>query len=139
MPYKGSAQLIQNLAGGQIPLAFTTVDVKPFIDSGKMRLIGVTGEKRMSLYSNVPTLAEQGLKDEVFRTVDWIAIAAPKAVQQRIADEVRAAVQLPDVKAKFEGLGLEVVARGPEEFAEVYKKDTLVWEKAVRDSGATLD
>jgi tripartite-type tricarboxylate transporter receptor subunit TctC len=144
VPYKGGAAMLQDLVGGQIPLSFACVaEARPFIDAGKLRPIGITGEKRIGSLPNVPTLAEQGLKDDVFRIVGWIAIAAPaatpKAVQQRIADEVRAAVQLPDVKAKFESFGLDLVARGPDEFAAAYKKDMPVWEKAVKDSGATLD
>jgi len=144
VPYKGGAPLIQDLVGGQLPLSFVGVsDAKPFIDAGKLIPIGITGDKRMSAYANVPTLAEQGLKDEVFRSVGWIAIAAPagtpKAIQQRIADEARAALRLPDVKAKLEAVDLELVALGPDEFAAAYRKDMPVWERAVRSSGATLD
>ena len=144
VPYKGEAAMMQDLIGGQIQLSFASaLQAKPFIDSGKLRAIGVTGEKRMTAFPNLPTLAEQGLKDDVFKVIGWIAIAAPaatpKAVQQRIADEVRAAVQLPDVKAKIESFGFDPVARGPDEFLAAYKKDMPVWEKLVKDSGATLD
>ena len=144
VPYKGGAALIQDLIGGQIQMAFVGIgESKSFLETGKLRPIAVTGEKRVGAFPNVPTLAESGLKDEVLRIVGWLAIAAPaatpKAVQQRIADEVRAAVQLPDVKAKLEVLGMDLVARGPEEFTAAYKKDLPVWKKAVEDSGATLD
>lgn len=144
IPYKGEAPMMQELIGGQIPLAFASGQgARPFIESGKLRPIGVTGVKRMAAFPNVPTLAEQGLKDDVFKVVGWFAIAAPagtpKAVQQRIADEVNAALKLPDVKAKIDSFGYEPTGLGPDEFAAVYKKDAPVWEKAVKDSGATLD
>ena len=144
IPYKGEAQMMQELVGGQIQLSFASgLAARPFIESGKLRLIGVTGEKRMSAFPNAPTLAEQGLKDDVFKVVGWFAIAAPaatpKAAQQRIADEVRAVLQLPDVKTKIESFGYEPTGRGPDELTAIYKKDAPVWEKAVKDSGATLD
>ena len=144
IPYKGESQMMQELIGGQIQLTFASGQVAgPFIESGKLRLIGVTGEKRMKAYPNTPTLAEQGLKDGVFRVVGWFAIAAPaatpKAVQQRIADEVHAAVQLPDVKARIEAMGFVPTGRGPDELTAIFKKDAPVWQQAVKDSSATLD
>ena len=144
VPYKGEAPLLQDLVGGQVHIAIVGLaGARPFLENGKLRAIGITGEKRVSAYPTVPTLAEQGLKDDIFRIVGWSGIAAPagtpKAIQQRIADEVRAAVQLPDVKAKLDLFGLDPVARGPDEFLAAYKKDRPVWEKAVKDSGATLD
>ncbi len=144
VPYKGEAPMMQDLIGGQIQLAFASaLQARPFIDAGQLKIIGATGEKRLPVLPNVPTLVEQGLKDDVFRTTGWVALAAPaatpKAVQQRIADEVRAAVRLPDVRARIESFGFDPVALGPEEFAAVYRKDLAVWERLVRQSGATLD
>ncbi len=144
VPYKGEAPMMQDLVGGQIQLAFASaLQAKPFVDSGQLKILGVTGEKRLPVLPNVPTLVEQGLKDDVFRTTGWVALAAPaatpKAVQQRIADEVRAAVRLPDVRARIESFGFDPVALGPAEFAAVYRKDLAVWERLVRESGATLD
>jgi len=144
VPYKGEAPMIQDLIGGQIKLSFASaLQAKPFVDAGKLKAIGVTGEKRMSVLPNVPTLLEQGLKDDVFRITGWVAMAAPaatpKAVVQRLADEVRAACALPDVRERIIAMGFDPVARGPEEFAAVYKKDLPVWERLVKQTGATLD
>jgi len=144
VPYKGEAPMMQDLIGGQIKLSFASaLQAKPFVDAGKLKAIGVTGEKRMSVLPNVPTLLEQGLKDDVFRITGWVAMAAPaatpKAVVQRLADEVRAACALPDVRERIIAMGFDPVARGPEEFAAVYKKDLPVWERLVKQTGATLD
>ncbi|HOW46525.1 MAG TPA: tripartite tricarboxylate transporter substrate binding protein [Rubrivivax sp.] len=144
VPYKGEAQMMQDVIGGQIQLTFVSgQQARPFVEAGKLRPIAVTGEKRIAAFPGTPTLAEQGMKDDVFKAVGWFAIAAPaatpKAVQQRIADEVRAALKLPDVKAKIESLGYEPTGLGPDEFAAVYKKELPLWQKAVKDSGATLD
>ena len=144
VPYKGEAPMMQDLIGGQIQLSFASaLQAKPFIDAGQLKIIGVTGEKRLPVLPNVPTLVEQGLKDDVFRTTGWVALAAPaatpKAVQQRIAEEVRAAARLPDVRARIESFGFDPVALGPDEFAAIYRKDLAVWESLVKQSGATLD
>ncbi len=142
--YKGEAPMITDLIGGQIQMAFASAQqAKSFVDAGKLKAIGVTGEQRMSVLPNVPTLVEQGLKDDVFRVTGWVAMAAPaatpQAVVQRLADEVRAACELPEVRARITALGFTPVARGPEEFAAAYKKDLPVWERLVKQSGATLD
>ena len=144
VPYKGEAPMIQDLIGGQIQMAFASaLQAKAFVDSGKLKAIGVTGDQRMSVLPNVPTLAEQGITDDVYRTVGWVGMAAPagtpKAVIQRLADEVHAIAQLPEVRTRIAALGFDPVARGPAEFAAVYKKDIVVWERLVKQSGATLD
>jgi len=144
VPYKGEAPMLQDLIGGQIKLSFASaLAAKPFVDAGKLKAIGVTGDKRMGVLPSVPTLAEQGLKDDVFRFTGWIAMAAPgatpKAVVQRLADEVKAACALPDVRERIVAMGFDPVARGPEEFAAVYKTELPVWERLVKQTGATLD
>ena len=144
VPYKGEAPMLQDLIGGQIQLSFASaLAAKPFIDAGKLKAIGVTGEKRMETLPKVPTLVEQGLKDDVFRFTGWIAMAAPgatpKAVVQRLADEVKAACALPDVRERIVAMGFDPVARGPDEFAAVYKTELPVWERLVKQTGATLD
>jgi len=144
VPYKGEAPMVQDLIGGQIQVAFASaMQAKPFVDAGKLKAIGITGEQRMSVLPKVPTLLEQGLKDDVYRVTGWVAMAAPaatpKAVVQRIADEVRAACEQPDVRAKITALGFTPVALGPEEFAAAYRKDLPVWERLVKVTGATLD
>ncbi|WP_280151863.1 tripartite tricarboxylate transporter substrate binding protein [Piscinibacter sp. XHJ-5] len=144
VPYKGEAPMVQDLIGGQVQMAFASAQqAKPFVDAGRLRAIGITGEQRMSVLPNVPTLLEQGLTDDVYRITGWVAMAAPgatpKAVVQRIADEVRAACEQPDVRARITALGFTAVARGPEEFAAAYRKDLPVWERLVKATGATLD
>lgn len=142
--YKGEAPMLQDLIGGQIQMAYASALVaKPHIEAGKLKAIGVTGERRMSTLPNVPTLAEQGLKDEAYRVTGWLAIAAPantpKPIVQRIADEVRKATQQPDVQAKVAGMGFEIKDSSPEAFAAAYKQERPVWERLIKQSGAKLE
>lgn len=142
--YKGEAPMMQELLGGQIQMAYASaLQAKPHIESGRIRVIGVTGERRMATLPNVPTLAEQGLKDEAYRVTGWLAIAAPagtpKPVVQRIADEVRKATQQPDVQARVAAMGFEIKDSSPEAFAAAYKLELPVWERLIKQSGARLE
>jgi len=142
--YKGEAPMMQELLGGQIQMAYASaLQAKPHIESGRIRVIGVTGERRMAPLPNVPTLAEQGLKDEAYRVTGWLAIAAPagtpKPVVQRIADEVRKATQQPDVQARVAAMGFEIKDSSPEAFAAAYKLELPVWERLIKQSGARLE
>jgi tripartite-type tricarboxylate transporter receptor subunit TctC len=142
--YKGEAPMLQDLIGGQIQMAYASALVaKPQIEAGKIKAIGVTGDRRMSTLPNVPTLAEQGMKDEAYRVTGWLAIAAPantpKPIVQRIADEVRKATQQPDVQAKVAGMGFELKDSSPDAFAAAYKQERPVWERLIKQSGAKLE
>jgi len=142
--YKGEAPMVQDLIGGQIQMAYASALVaKPHIDSGKVRAIGVSGERRMSTLPNVPTLAEQGLKDEAYRVTGWLAIAVPaktpKPIVDRIAEEVRKATQQPDVRDRVAAMGFEIKDSSPELFATAWKAERPVWERLIKQSGAKLE
>jgi tripartite-type tricarboxylate transporter receptor subunit TctC len=144
VPYKGEAPMMQDLVGGQIQMAYASaLQAKPHVDAGKIKAIGVTGDHRISVMPNVPTLVEQGLKDEAYRLTGWLAFAAPagtpKAVVQRLSDEIRAACDQPDVKARIAAMGFELKATTPEAFVATYKREWPVWEKMVKQSGAKLE
>jgi len=142
--YKGEAPMMQDLIGGQIQMAYASALVaKPHIDSGKIRAIGVSGERRMSTLPDVPTLAEQGLKDEAYRVTGWLAIAVPartpKPIVDRIAEEVRKATQQPDVRERVAAMGFEIKDSSPELFATAWKAERPVWERLIKQSGAKLE
>ncbi len=142
--YKGEAPMVQDLLGGQIQLAFSSAqNTKPHIDAGKLKVIGVTGDQRMAVLPNVPTLAEQGMNEDAYRIVGWVGMAAPAKtpadIVQRMAREVGAVFQMPEMREKVANLGFTVVAGSPEAFDAAYKKDAPVWEKLVKASGAKLD
>ncbi|MGI9150181.1 MAG: Bug family tripartite tricarboxylate transporter substrate binding protein [Limnohabitans sp.] len=142
--YKGEAPMLQDLVGGQIDFAFASAQTaKPYIDSGKLRSIAVTGEQRMSVLPSVPSMSEQGFKDDIFRVTGWIAMAAPAKtpadVVQRVSAEVRAIVALSETQDRINKMGFIPVGNTPEQFAVVYKNEFPVWERVVKLSGAKLD
>lgn len=142
--YKGEAPMLQELIGGQIQMAYASALVaKAQIEAGKLRAIGVTGDRRMATLPNVPTLVEQGLKDEAYRITGWLAFAAPggtpKPVVERIAKEVRAALKQPDVAARVTAMGFEAKDSSPETFLASYRQELPVWYRMIKQSGARLE
>ena len=144
VPYKGEAAMVQDLLGGQVQMAYASaLQVRPHAEAGTLKVLGVTGDSRISILPQVPTLAEQGLKDDIYRIAGWLAVAAPaatpKAVVQRLADEIRLACEQPDVRARIGSMGFETRGTTPEAFGEIYRRELPVWEKLIRQSGVKLD
>jgi len=136
IPYKGSAPAIQDVIGGQVPMSFETVTVAlPHIQSGKVRALAVTSAKRSPALPDTPTLQEAGVKG--FDVASWQAIYAPAgtppAIVQRLNAEIEKIVAMPDVKAKFETLGLQHTPNTPAEFAAFNKAEVAKWTKVVKD------
>ena len=143
--YKGEAPMVQDLLAGQIQMAFASaLQVKGHLDSGKLRAIGVSGDKRMAALPKVPTLVEQGLKDEAYRVTGWLAVAAPGATPQpiidRLASEIQKAIRSPEVNERIVGMGFEVQDNGgPAAFNAAYRQELPIWYRLIKQSGAKLD
>lgn len=142
--YKGESPMLQDLVGGQIQLTFASLQsARPYLESGRLKALAVTGTQRMTALPKVPTMTEQGIKDEVFRVTGWVGMSAPAKtpadVLARIGTEVRAILALPDVRERIQQMGFIPVASTAEEFNAQFKKDGPVWERLVKLSGAKLD
>jgi len=142
--YKGESPMLQDLVGGQIQLTFASLQsARPYIESGRLKALAVTGTQRMSALPKVPTMTEQGIKDEVFRVTGWVGMSAPAKtpadVLARVGTEVRALLAQPDVRERIQQMGFIPVASTAEEFNVQFKKDAPVWERLVKLSGAKLD
>nr|WP_145552444.1 tripartite tricarboxylate transporter substrate binding protein [Variovorax boronicumulans] len=142
--YKGEAPMLQDLIGGQVQMAYASaLGVKPHAETGRLRIVGVTGPRRMSVLPDVPTLLEQGMTDDVYGVVGFIGMAAPagtpREIVERVAREVQAIGQMEDVRARITSMGFETAANGVRDFEAVYKKDLPIWQKLVQESGARLD
>ncbi|RZU01067.1 Bug family tripartite tricarboxylate transporter substrate binding protein [Rivibacter subsaxonicus] len=136
VPYKGSAPAIQDLIGGQVPLSFETVTVAlPHIQSGKVRALAVTSAKRSPALPEVPTLQEAGVAG--FDVSSWQALYAPAGtpapIVQRLNAEVEKIIAQPDIKARFETLGLQHQPNTPADFATFGKSEIAKWTKVVKD------
>jgi tripartite-type tricarboxylate transporter receptor subunit TctC len=142
VPYKGDAQMVTDLLGGQVNMAFgTAVAFLPHIKSGKVVALAVTNPKRSTTQTQLPTVSEAGVPG--YEAVQWFGIALPTGtppeIVQRLNDEIRAILAMPDVRARFTELGFDVVGDRPEEFAAFLRTENEKWKKIAEISGTRLD
>jgi tripartite-type tricarboxylate transporter receptor subunit TctC len=142
VPYKGDAQMVTDLLGGQVDMAFgTAVAFLPHIRSGKVVALAVTNPKRSTTQTQLPTVSEAGVPG--YEAVQWFGIALPTGtpheIVQRLNDEIRAILAMPDVRARFSELGFDVVGDKPEEFAAFLRAENAKWKKIAEISGTRLD
>src|SRR3982075_3439778 len=109
VPYKGATQAATDVAAGQIPIGFQGLGtVAPLVRGGQLRLIGVTTERRLPQFPDVPTVSESGLAGFFFNS--WFAVLAPsgtpKDIISRLNAEVVKAVGDSEVRRKLDDLGL---------------------------------
>lgn len=143
-PYKGEAPLLQDLIGNQIQTALVTPPVvKPMAEAGKVRLLGVTGTKRLKMFPDVPTLAEQGFASPLYRMdAGWMAVIAPAgtppAVLQRLSTEFAAAVRTPEIHDKMIELGLNPIGGSAEDLAAIYARERPIWRELLIKAGVDV-
>jgi tripartite-type tricarboxylate transporter receptor subunit TctC len=118
VPYKGIGDAVAALLGGQISMAFVQVSsVKPHIDSGKLRALGVASAQRSAALPKVPTLDEAG-NFKGLEAVSWYALVGPtgvpKDVVKKIQTDVAKVLQLPDVREKLLAIGADPVGSTPD-------------------------
>jgi len=135
VPYKGAAPAITDMLGGRVSIIFTTsVTAQPLITAGKLKALAVAGNKRLPIYPDVPTSAEQGLKG--FDVLIWFGVsvpaATPKPVVAKLNRDLQQALQVGSVKERFTALGLESQGGTPERFAAFLREDTERWSKVIK-------
>jgi tripartite-type tricarboxylate transporter receptor subunit TctC len=139
IPYRGSGQMLPELLGGTLPLAFDNVaSALPHVKAGKLRALAVTTATRSSVAPEVPTLAESGLAG--YELSSWQAVFAPAgtppAIVERLYTEIARILKLPDVAKRLGELGLELSGMAPAELAALVKAEVPRLGKVVRESGA---
>lgn len=142
VPYKGDAQMVTDMLGGQVNLAFgTAVAWLPHIKSGKVSAVAVTNPKRSTTLTDLPTLSESGVPG--YEAVQWFGIAAPTGtppeVVSRMHTEIKAILEMPDVRKRFTDLGFDVVGNTPAEFTQFLRDENAKWKKVAEIAGTKLD
>jgi tripartite-type tricarboxylate transporter receptor subunit TctC len=142
IPFKGSAQAIADVIGGQIPLNFENIAVVlPHIKAGKVRALGVTSAQRNRYLPDIPTIAESGYPG--FEAVGWFGLMAPAATPRTVLERLNAdAVRIlttPDVASRILGLGAEIKPTTMAEFESFNRAQIGKWAKVIKDSGARVD
>jgi tripartite-type tricarboxylate transporter receptor subunit TctC len=142
VPYRGGAPAINDLIAGHANVSFQNLGaVAQQIKAGSLKALAVTSEKRVATLPDVPTLGEAGVKDiEVY---SWQAAAAPKglppAVKAKLEKEIAAAATSPEVKAKFEATGFDVVASNGEQFTKFLQAELARWKTVIETGKITAE
>lgn len=138
VPYKGSAPMVADMIGGQVPAGIALVsDFVKLHQAGKLRMIGSFGPERSPAAPDIPTLREQGFADS--EGLGWIAFhtvaGTPRETVDRLAKAAAAAIRSPDVSERLLAVGLEPVGSTAEELARRTAEDIARWSALVKASG----
>lgn len=138
VPYKGSALMLTDLLGGQIPCAWADVSTATqHIAAGKLKPLVVTGERRAPLLAQVPTLLESGWPG--FEPLGWVGVflpaGVPKPIVEKYSNEMVRLVKLPEVRARLYEQTLMPVGDNAASFARTLKRDKALWQAIVTAAG----
>ena len=141
VPYKGSAPMMTDVLGGQVPCAWADVSTATqHIAAGKLKPLAVSGERRAPLLAAVPTLLESGYPG--FEALGWVGILLPAGTPKPIVDKYSAEmvrlVKLPEVRARLYEQTLMPVGDNAESFARTLKRDMALWQQNVTAAGIKL-
>ena len=137
VPYKGAAPAITDMMAGQVQVACVAAPaLQPFMQGGKVRVLGVTTSAPTPLAPGVPTIAEAV---PGFELVGWYGLLAPLGTPKAIIDKVNSgisrALATPEVQERLVAVGAEAVGSTPAAFGEFLRKETIRWGKVLRDAG----
>lgn len=142
VPYKGGVQAVQDTVAGQTQILMNgMLATLPHVQSGKLKVLGVSKGTRMPLIGEVPTIAEQGVPG--FESGTWqgvrVARGTPDAVVQRLNKELITVIRSAEIRSRLAGQGAEVVTMAPAEEEQFFNKERARWAKVVADAGIKLD
>jgi len=137
VPYRGESQALSDLIGGQVHVMFATMTgALPLIRAGQLRVLAVTSKTRSTVLSDIPPVADFVPGYELR---SWAGMAAPRNTPAAVIDllnrEINAGLMRPDIKSKYDDLGLNTLAITPAEFRTWITEDIQKWAKVVKFAG----
>jgi len=138
VPYKGAGPAVTATVGGEMNMVFTSMPAAvAFVQSGRLRPVGVTTAQRHPSHPEVPTFQESGVPNMVL--THWFGVLAPagiaRPIRDRLVREFTAAASYPAIVERYRALVLEPVTTTPEEFLKLIETDLARWGKVVREAG----
>ena len=136
--YKGAAPMLQELVGGHIPVGLTSpLTAMSHHRAGTLRMLAVTGEKRLAMLPEVPTMAEAGVPG-VNRSA-WFSLFGPGGMRQPLVDaiwrDVVAVLSEPETFAKIEDLASRPGGEAPDSFSRRVKEELVIWRDTAKEAG----
>jgi tripartite-type tricarboxylate transporter receptor subunit TctC len=135
VPYKGTAPALSDLMGGSLQVLTDTASaMMPHVRSGKIKPVAVFSNKRIPGAAEVPTIVESG--GPALEGSTWVLFLAPAAtprdIVNRLSQETAKAIRSPDLKARFEALGIESVGSTPEQAGKFLDEEIVKWAKVIK-------
>jgi len=142
VPYKGTAPALNDLMGGSLQILTDTASaLMPHVRSGKIKALAVFSNKRVAGAAEVPTIAEAG--GPAIEGSTWVLFltqsAVPKDMVNRMSLEVAKAINSPELRAKFETLGIESVGNTPEQAGKFLDDEIVKWAKVINTAGVKAE
>lgn len=142
IPYKGGSQAVADTVAGQTQVIMNgMLATLPHVQNGRLKVLGISKRTRMPLVGEVPTLAEQGVKD--FESGTWQGVLVPKgtpaAVVTRLNAELIAAIRSPEVRSRLTGQGAEVHTMQPAEQDQFFEKERQRWGVVVKEANIRVE
>lgn len=142
VPFNGSPPAVKATIQGETQMMFAVMPpLQAQIQAGKLRALAVTTAKRFALSPEIPTIAEAGYPG--FEALAWngvlVAAGTPQPIVQRLNAGINAILKDPDVKAKLNAQGFELIGGTPEDFARLIKGDSDKWAPVIAKTGARID
>ena len=142
IPYKGTGPMITDIMGGQVEMGVVALNaVLPFLKAGSLRAIGLLSDKRSAAAPDLPTLAEQGLRN--FNVEGWIAVIGPGGMKpadvKRVHDAFAAAFTSPEVLEAMEKQATSVNPSTPEAAAKYFKSEAERYAALVKKANVTIE
>ena len=142
IPYKGGSQAIGDTVAGQTQVLMNgMLATLPFVQSGKLKVLGVSKATRVPLLPDVPTIAEQGVAG--FESGTWqgllVPAGTPSDVVARLSTELTRIIRSPDVRSRLTAQGAEVHTMSPAEFATFFDREQKRWAAVVASGGVKID
>jgi tripartite-type tricarboxylate transporter receptor subunit TctC len=142
VPYKSTPPAIEDIIGGRVSMMFADfTTAMPHVAAGTLRPLAVSRIKRSSLFPDLPTLDQAGIKG--FNLDAWAGLVAPAGTPPEVVNKLNAAlrpiIDSPDVQAKFKNVGFEGFSSTPAELGDFIKAQLVDWQKMIKDAGIQSD
>jgi len=141
VPYKGSAPSVNDVVAGQVQMTFESAAIGlPFVKAGRLRALATTGEKRLPVYPDVPTVAETV---PGFTVTNWFGMVVPAGTPQdrieKLQQGIAGALADPEVKETLAKLGVDGVGNRPAEFGAYMQAESERWAGVIKEAGIRVD
>jgi tripartite-type tricarboxylate transporter receptor subunit TctC len=142
VPYKSTAPALEDIIGGRVSMMLADfTSAMPHVNAGTVRPIAVSRIRRSTLFPDLPTMDEAGIKG--FNLDTWAGVVAPAGTPPQIVAKLNGAlrpiIDSPEVQARFKNVGFEGFSSTPEELGNFIKAQLALWGKMIKDANVQLD